>query len=240
MRKNVTVLGRTATPTIVFVLNQFVQEKAGKNRKQHDRKGAIQLFIDHMNGYGHQWLSEEEKETFDRYFELEGKSHKDFCEIFGVDKILENISEFVGYYLIRKVMLSAEEMSIAASTITELVQWLADKGLVSEAEATDAFDRSAKAAKDLPRAEVANRLIWELAQKGPTRVEESIESGYMTIAKIEGDSVWLNTDYGETIGPVVLPRKAAALLEINWIVCCALLKSGGRWYFAEVGNIYPK
>lgn len=237
MRKNATVLGKTATPIIVSVLNQFLQEMAGWDRRQGDRKGAVQLFIDHMNG--HQWLSKEEKETFDRYYELEGKSHKDFCEIFGVDKILENVSEFVGYYLIHKVMLSAKEMSIAASTITELVLWLADKGLVSEVEAKDAFDRSAKAAKDLPRAEAANRLIWELAQKGPGYIEESIESGYMTIAKIESDSVWLNTDYGGTIGPVVLPKKAAALLEINWTVCCALLKSGGKWHFAEVGNIYP-
>jgi hypothetical protein len=146
-----------------------------------DKKGAIELFMDCMNGYGHQSLSSEEGKLLDHYYNLEGKDHKEFCQVFGPDKIVVNVGEFVGYFLIRKVIMSGDEMGVAASGVAELCKWLTEKGLVPEAPAKDAIERASRAAEELPCAEDANRFIWEQAQKCPQDTQDYVELGYMTV-----------------------------------------------------------
>lgn len=73
----------------------------------------------------------------------------------------------------------------------------------------------------------------------PQDTQDYVDLEYMTITRIESDSVWMESDDGKEIGPVSLPKKAAQLLEPNWRINCALAKSRGKWCFAEVGNVYP-
>lgn len=240
MPNKVVKLPQIADPTIESILKQFVKDtKAAKANGKEDKKGTIELFIDRMNGYAHQSLSRKEGKIFERYYNLEGKDHKEFCQVFGPDKIIENVSEFVGYFLIRKVMMPGDQMGEAAHVIAELCKWLIEKNIVPAADAKDAIDMAERAAKQLPRAEDANRIIWELAQKCPRNAQEYIDFGHMTIIRIDKDSIWLKGDDGSEVGPIALPAKAAKLLELDWTINCALAKSQGRWQFAEVGNVYP-
>lgn len=240
MPVKVVKLPKIADPTIEAVVKKFLKEAAtAKGVSKADKKGAIELFMHCMNGYGHQSLSKEENKIFDHYYDLEGNEHREFCQVFGPDKIVENVGEFVGYFLIRKVMMPGDEMGLTASVVAQFCKWLSEKGFVTEAQANEGTERASRAAQVLPRAEDANRLIWEQAQKCPQDTQDYVDLEYMTITRIESDSVWMESDDGKEIGPVSLPKKAAQLLEPNWRINCALAKSRGKWCFAEVGNVYP-
>lgn len=240
MSKKVVNLPQVADPSIEAILKQFIKDTAAaKGISKADKRGATELFMDCMNGYAHQSLSRDEEELFDQYYNLEGKDHKEFCQLFGPDKITENVGEFVGYFLIRKVMMPGDQMAEAATVVAELCKWLVEQNIVSTTDARDAIEKAERAAQQLPRAEDANRIIWELSQKCPHHAQEYIDFGYMTVTRIEKDAIWLEGDDGNEIGPVALPRKATQLLQPDWKVNCALAKSRGKWYFAEVGNVYP-
>jgi hypothetical protein len=121
MPVKVVKLPKIAAPTIEVVVKQFLKEAAiAKGVSKADKKGAIELFMDCMNGYGHQSLSKEENKLFDHHYDLEGKEHREFCQVFGPDKIVENVGEFVGYFLIRKVMMPGDEMGLTASVVVQV------------------------------------------------------------------------------------------------------------------------
>ena len=240
MPKNVVKLPKIANQTIDAVVRQFIQDKASaKGIRTQDKKGAAELFIHCLNAYGHQSLSREESKLFDRYCDLKGSSHKEFCQIFGPDRIAENVPEFVGYFLIRKVMMSGDQMAVAAKVVAELCKWLVAKNIVPGETIVEAIERAERAVEELPRAEDANRMIWEQAQKSPRRVRDYLDFGQLTFNRIEKDQAWVETEDGQEIGPVVLPKKAGPLLKPGWTINSALIEAGGKWYFQEVGNVYP-
>lgn len=130
-------------------------------------------------------------------------------------------------------------MSIAAKAVSELCIWLAAENIAPAVEAKKAAEQAERVAKLLPCAEDANRLIWEVAQKCPKSVEGFVDFGHMKIQKIENECLWLQSDEGSIIGPVVASKKALMLLKTGWTINCALTKSSGKWHFSEVGNVYP-
>lgn len=239
-KKAVKELKAVADPTIEKVVARFLKESvSAANVSKADRKGALELFMGCMNGYAYQSLSKDENALFDHYYNLEGRNHKEFCQLFGPEKILENVGEFVGYYLIRKVMLPGDEMGTAAKAVSEFCTWLAKENIVPVTAASEAAALAASAAKVLPCAEDANRLIWQAAQKCPKSVQQVIEFGETTVKKIDKDGLWLESDNGIEIGPVVVQKEALMLLKAGWTINCALVKSAGKWHFCEVGNVYP-
>ena len=192
MPKKIMNLPKVADPTIETVLKLFIKETAAaKGSKKADKKGATELFMNFLNGYAHRSLSSDEGILFDHYYNLEGKGHKEFCQVFGPDKILENIGEFVGYFLIRRVMMPGDQMAESARVVAELCKWLLAKNMVPAEDVRNAIEKAERAAQQLPRAEDANRIIWQLAQKCPQDTQEYVDFGYMTVTRIENDSIWL-------------------------------------------------
>jgi hypothetical protein len=63
-----------------------------------------------------------------------------FCNLFGPEKILENLDEFVGWFLVRKTMASKSTLQTTPAVLRKLVEWLVDEGHVSP----DAVDGSAE------------------------------------------------------------------------------------------------
>ncbi len=239
-KKAVRQLIAIASPNIEETLARFLNELVGDGDiTESEKKGSLRLFLECMNSYAHQSLNRDETALFEHYYNIEGKHHKEFCQLFGPEKIAESVSEYVGWYLIAKVMLTGEEMSIAAKAVSEFCNWLAEGDIAPVVEAKKAAEQAERAARLLPCAEDANRLIWEVAQKCPKPVEGFIDFGHMNIKKIENDCLWLQSDEGSTIGPVVAPKKALMMLKAGWTINCALTKSSGKWHFSEVGNVYP-
>lgn len=64
-------------------------------------------------------------------------------------------------------MMEADQTAVLATVVAELCKWLFEQNIVSAADAGDAISRAERAAKLLPRAEKANRIIWDLAQDCP-------------------------------------------------------------------------
>ena len=226
--------------TIEMIASQFTHDKHTKSKIQdEDRVGVTKLFLECMNGYGHEFLSKKETSLFDHYYNLEGQEHREFCQLFGAIKILDNVYPFVGSYLIRKIMLDEEDLETAALVIAEFCAWLGKQGFVRRGDAKHAAERAKRAAVELPRAEEANRLIYAEMKKCPRTRDGCIDLDYLTVKRIDNnDDIWFEYE-GKEVGPVCATRRIAQLLELNWTVCCALAKSGKHWYFAEVGNVYP-
>lgn len=239
MSGKVKQLKKIADPTIEAVLQQYLDEcAAAKKTGKTAREEAIELFQQSMNGYAYQTLSKEEAALYDHYYELEGDDHKDFCQLFGPEKIPENVSEFVGYFLIRKVMASATFLGKAAKEIEKLCLWLEAKGFINEEVLGEAAENAAEAGKKLPRAEKACTLLFDMAQEADFG-EEIVDEGYMDITKVSSDSIWLCPFGGKEFGPIFLPKKVTELLEVGWEINCVVAKHCDKLVIVEVGNIYP-
>lgn len=79
--KKIINLPKIAEPTIEQVLEEFLAEQIKKQKPKtaSGYRDVIQLFKDCMNGYAYQSLSKPETALFDKYYNAEGKEHKEFC-----------------------------------------------------------------------------------------------------------------------------------------------------------------
>ncbi len=102
-------------------------------------------------------------------------------------------------------MMPGDQMAESARVVTELCKWLLAKNMCSAEDVQDAIKKAEVAAQQLPRAEDANRIIWQLAQKCPQDAQEYVDFGYMTVTRIEKDSIWLEGDDGKKVAPLALP-----------------------------------
>jgi hypothetical protein len=119
-------------PNIESVLSEFLcdQEKRLSERTYRNYLEVVELFKHSLNGYGYQALDKEERALFDEAY---GGDDEAFVHQFGPDKIVENLGEFLSYFMVRKV-IAGQELLRAAGTVTKkLVKWLGERGYV-EAE----------------------------------------------------------------------------------------------------------
>ncbi len=242
MAAKIVALPKIAKPNIEDVLQRFLDETPQKGKPTRaDREMVIELFIDCINDYGHICLSKEEGKFFDKYYNMVGSKHKEFCQVFGPEKIGENIGTFVEDFLVRKVMSSEAFLKKAGNTMKALSEWLQSNGYLESEGAAVAVRRSTAAAKNLPRAAKAERLLWTQVQDtfglfGSSKVSES---GYMDITKIAVGKLWVTPIGGKEIGPINVNPKVTELLEVGWEINLGLVKQRGKWEIAELGSIFP-
>ena len=91
--------------TIKQVFEEFLKEQQVRLKPSTYRRGykdAMYLFEQCLNSYAYQYLDEKDSKLFDKLY---NEKNKEFCEIFGPDKIgSSEIGEFLDYFMIRKVM----------------------------------------------------------------------------------------------------------------------------------------
>lgn len=237
-----------AEPSIEQVLQEFLAEQKLRLRPSTFSKyeNAIDLLRSYLNGYAYDGLSRAESALFEKHYSAEGEEHREFCEIFGPDKIVENFSGFLGYFIVRKVLGGAELKRSAGTVTKKLARWLAEKKYISEQDAAQGAEDGEAAARNLPQAERAGRLLYDEASRrsldpNAFRDEDYHDFDHYTIVKIEPGKIWVEsfTGGGETIGPVLVPEKATAFLRANWNISCSLGRIRGRWRVLEMGNVYP-
>lgn len=121
-------MSATAAPTIENVLDEFLAEQDARLSPATFRKYAssVELLWIHLNGYGHEGLSDAELRRFERAFE-EG-DEEDFCRLFGPEKIVEQIPHFLYWFMLRKVFARESDLLAAATTSRKLVRWLVERG----------------------------------------------------------------------------------------------------------------
>src|SRR5258705_8317123 len=99
--------------TISEVLAEYLRmERGSLAPKTHARyTEVIVLFTQSLNGYAANSLSQFERARFDKLFNAEGEQHREFCDIFGPEHILENVGEFLNYLLISEPPRVASRLS---------------------------------------------------------------------------------------------------------------------------------
>ena len=249
MATNIIRLLQPASPTIDQVCEEFLVEQSKRltSRTLTKYTAVLDLLRDNLNGYAYQGLSNAESALFDRYYNAEGKEHREFCQLFGPDKIVENLGGFLGYFMIRKVMAS-EDLKRAAGTVTrKLSRWLAAKGYIAGRQAQEAADRATDATRDIPKADRAAQMLYASAARlgaNPNDLsdEDYLEFDHFTISKVEAGKLWLNVVEGAetpSYGPIPVPVTATKLLRKGWDISCSLGRVRGMWRIVEVANVYP-
>jgi hypothetical protein len=133
-----------AKPTIEEVLQHFLEDRTGSLAPATQRRYAsvIQLFTISMNNYAYQPLSKAENTVFDRLYDAKGDEHREFCQVFGPEKIPQNVGEFLGYFMPRKVIGSKALTQAARVVIRRLARWLHGRGHIDKESAAAMIARS--------------------------------------------------------------------------------------------------
>jgi len=118
-------------PTIAQIFSEFLAEQerrlSGRSLSQYGQ--VVGLLKTSLNNYGYQGLCAADAERFDRLYKAQGEEHREFCEIFGAEHILLNLREFLGYFMVRKVIAGAELLRAAGTVTQDPVKVACGKGL---------------------------------------------------------------------------------------------------------------
>lgn len=233
------VSASTERPTIDEVFLEFLDDQQRQLSPRTWRRYAevVELLRACLNGYGYQSLPETDRARWEAAFDA--GDEEAFCRLFGPEQIVENYGEFLGYFMVRKV-LAGQELLRAAGTVTRrLAQWMAERGYLNPAQAEVAAARAAEASRDLPHAEQLATLLHEQARG--TRLDPATLGARdyvedcLEIERVQPGALW----FADGIGPVAVPAKASKLAQPGWSVTVVLGRSGDRWQLLEVGNVYP-
>ena len=226
-------------PSIDEVLSAFLaaQEQRLAARTYANYLSVIDLLRHCLNGYGHQYLDDDERRRYQAAFDA--GDEEAFVRLFGPEKIADGLGEFLGYFMVRKVM-AGEDLLRAAGTVTKkLAKWMAANGYLDAAAAGEAVERGSSAARDLPRAERLSRLLFDQAQRAAKDdgdlADDDIVEDYFTIERVEPGALWLSGD----VGPVKIGKEASSLARPGWSVYLVMARSARGWKVLESGNVYP-
>lgn len=250
MDDSVIEMPRLAEPNIDAVLEDFLVEQRERLKPATLRKYEyiVDLMRIHMNSYGSNHLSKHEKRMYEALQNSRKKERVDFCRVFGPEKIVDNLDEFLGYFIIRKVNASQEDLKSAGTVTKKLSRWLFNEGHISEESSSEVFVLASEAAGVLPRAEKAAQLIFEYVDNiaidhHNLEDEDYIEYDHFVVDMVEPKKVWLKgcfmDDNVGTLGPIPMPAEVTELLKQGWTIGCALGRVRGKWVIVESGNIYP-
>ena len=227
-------------PSIDVALEEFLAA-------QHERLAAstyrryesiVELLRICLNSYGHQSLTGAEADAWQRAFDAGDEDA--FTRMFEPERIVENYGEFLGYFMVRKVVASQQELKDAGTVTKRLARWLAEQGHVDPGTAEVARDRAADAGRDLPRAdELAHQLFLqsastELAVHPDEIPDDDWVEDHLQITRVEDGKLWF-----DEFGPVAVSRAASDVAEVGWHVSLALVRIAGTWQLVQVGAVYP-
>jgi succinate dehydrogenase flavin-adding protein (antitoxin of CptAB toxin-antitoxin module) len=86
--------------TIKQVLGEFLRQQRAllKPRTFRGCEEVLSLFEDYLNGYAYQYLNDKDSGFFDKLYD---ENNKEFCEVFGIDKIgSSEVGEFLGHFIV--------------------------------------------------------------------------------------------------------------------------------------------
>jgi len=228
--------------TINHVFDEFLKEQQArlKPRTYEGYGDAMHLFKECLNGYAHQYLNEKDSKLFDKLYNGE---NKEYCEIFGPDKIgSSEMGEFLDYFMIKKVMGSKELMKTVGRVMRKFVKWMHEKGYMPEEEFEDTAELVDELKDELPKVEEISGLIYDYIQNNP--IDDFTENvhGYFRVTKIESRKLWLEDHMRDkrTVGPVSVSTEISSMCKVGWVINLDLGKTGKSWKMLESGNVYPR
>jgi hypothetical protein len=230
------------SPTVAAVLAEFLDEQrqrlSPKTFGQY--RDVVELLQHSLDGYAYQYLNELDAKRFERLSRAPGGSGQSFCQIFGPEHILPNVEEFLGYFMVRKVIAGPSLLRTAGTVTKRLAAWLAANGYVEADRAAVAAERGAVAARDLPKADrLTGRLQAFAEDQDYGDAAEQIED-HFRITRVEPGRIWLQGLLdGHERGPIELPMELSRQCEVGWTISGMVGRIGRRWQILEAWNVYP-
>jgi len=228
--------------TIKQVFKEFLEEQQVrlKPRTYGGYEDAIYLFEQCLNSYAYQYLDDKDSKLFDKLY---NEKNKEFCELFGPDKIgSSEIGEFLDYFMIRKVMGSEELMKTVGRVMRKFVKWMNEKGYMNEGEYDNSAEIVDELKDELPKVVELSSLIYEYIEDNPPEEFSESVDGYFRVIKIEPRKLWLD-DYigcGGTLGPVSVSTEISSMCKEGWVIYLELGKTSKGWQMLVSGSVYPK
>jgi len=214
------------------------QRKRLSPKTLRNYEDVVSLLRSSLNGYAYQSLDSLEEKRWRKAFDA--GDEEEFTRLFGPEKIIENLDEFLGYFMVRKVMAGQELLRAAGTVTKKLASWLHEQGYISEDERADAVERGGDAARELPRADRLGELLHDEMAKTPPFDPEDVPGqdwveDFLAIERIEPGALWFEGG----IGPVRVSKKASDLAHVGWGVNVVLARLRGEWRIVELGFVYP-
>jgi hypothetical protein len=227
--------------TIDQALDAFLadQRRRLSARTMRNYDDVVDLLRHCLNGYGPNALDQGDHERWEEAFQAGDEDA--FCRLFGPEQILENLSEFLGYFMVRKVMASQELLRAAGTVTKKLAGWLYQQGHVSAQERAVAVEQGVHSARDLPRAERLANSLYAQSRTTPAFDPAALSprdliEDYLVIEKVEPGKLYFTGG----IGPLTVSTRASDLAEVGWGVNATLVRLAKTWRVVEVGNVYPR
>lgn len=233
---------KPASPNINDILARFIADEDPPSIDPYVSRTAIAECIQlNLNMYGHTTLTAEQGAWAMECYDEEDEAGS-FCNLFGPDYILPSFDDFLGYFMVAKIMGPPEMTAAAGPVCIDLARWMGAHGFATESEVEEAVAVAQGAASDLPAADAASALLHEhwQAVHGEERLDDLDWDGGALITRIDKHAIWVReVDGGEEFGPVVIPRDASVLLEPGWVINSPfLVKTPSGWHIAESGFIH--
>ena len=229
-------------PTIAVALAQFLDEQdlrlSPKTAAQY--RDVAELLQHYLNDYAYASLDDLDAKRYERLRGAAGGIPRAFCSIFGPEYILPHVGEFLGYFMIRKVVASRALLRAAGTVTKRLAAWLAEQGYVDAEAAELAKERGAEAARELPQADGLATRLQTLADGWANPDAADQIKDHFQITRVEPGKIWLTGLIdGRECGPIQLPEELSRQCQVGWTVSGVIGRIGRRWQFLEVWNVYP-
>jgi hypothetical protein len=238
-----TPASRTHRPrrSIDTLMEAYLAQLAGGRRRAREVGQSLELLRHGLDGYGYQHLSRADREHWSAAFNDGDETC--FSRMFGAREVARYLDEFLGYFLIRKVLMSEDEVARTVEDVHGFIEWLAAERELTPAAARRALGRIATASADLPVAERLARLLHEIARaneakarRGAIPEPEEVVEDYLVIERVAPGRIW----FLDGVGPIKVPEAASAIARPGWTVNLVLGRRGAAWDVLEVGNVYPE
>jgi len=115
---------------------------------------------DCLNGYGPNTLDEPDRKRWEMAYQHDEEA---FCHLFGPERILPEADEFLGYFMVRKVMAGQDLLRSAGTVTKKLAAWLHEHGHAGETARDLAVARGVTASRDLPAPNASQTCCTSLA-----------------------------------------------------------------------------
>ena len=222
-------------------MDAYLAQLGGTRRRAREAGQSLELLRHGLDGYGYQHLSRADRDRWSTAFN-DGEEDA-FCRMFGAREIAKYVDEFLGYFLIRKVLMPEEEVARTVEDVRSFVDWLAAEGELTPAASRKALGAIAMASVDLPAAERLGRLLYEIGRANAAKVrrgappefDESVDD-FLVIERVAPGRIW----FLHGVGPIKVPEAASAAARPGWTINLVLGRRGAEWEVLEVGNVYPE
>ncbi len=240
MGKRIIKLPQPAEKTIEAVFEEFLEDQQKRLKPSTMRKyeDIIDLFQSCLDNYAYQYLNKQENALFDRLYNAEGNEHREFCQVFGPEKIFVSVHEFLNYFMVSKVMCGKELMQAAGTVIKKLSKWLKEKGYIEPESAAEMVSCGATAARELPATEELSWMLSGYADCTAVDYDEVLED-YFTIKAVEPGKLRLSSFSVNEEIIVPVSRDISNACREGWTISGALGKTDKGWCILEAWNVYP-